>query len=378
MSRFVVNKHKILSSNSINVAVMINDIDVFLMESFYILSNEVANYRGKRYNLYTGIVGTYMALRRIKQMFKNDLSELPDMCLQAGKKSDVCGICSDNIAQDMWECLSLGHPFEVPGHINFRDCREFELLYGVSGLAVEVDYFVKKGVTLRNPGLVGEIISAVDLSAFPWSWHDSVYFGCAHGTAGIMLTLLRLGNLVSDELMTRLLQLAALPSGNMKSSIHSTRDKLVQWCHGAPGFVALLLEYEAATTDPSLRAQYHDTAARALDCIWERGLLTKGGGICHGIAGNGYSFLAAFQKYRGTAQERSEHLYQATVFANEILALGPGQSCLGADAPYSLFEGLAGTVHFLMDVRQLLLMVQENATPEQIRDFSLFDGMCVF
>jgi hypothetical protein len=30
---------------------------------------------------------------------------------------------------------------------------------------------------------------------------------------------------------------------------------------------------------------------KACDCIWERGLLTKGVGLCHGIAGNAYCFL---------------------------------------------------------------------------------------
>ena len=32
-----------------------------------------------------------------------------------------------------------------------------------------------------------------------------------------------------------------LPSGNFPSSLEScSRDKLVQWCHGAPGFVHML------------------------------------------------------------------------------------------------------------------------------------------
>jgi len=34
------------------------------------------------------------------------------------------------------------------------------------------------------------------------------------------------------------------------------------------------------------------------DCakvLWRRGLLRKGYGICHGVAGNAYGFLAAYQ-----------------------------------------------------------------------------------
>ena len=30
---------------------------------------------------------------------------------------------------------------------------------------------------------------------------------------------------------------------------------------------------------------------RAADCVWLRGLLRKGPGLCHGVAGSGYVFL---------------------------------------------------------------------------------------
>ena len=33
-----------------------------------------------------------------------------------------------------------------------------------------------------------------------------------------------------------------LPSGNYLSSSDSKSDKLVQWCHGAPGFVYLFVQ----------------------------------------------------------------------------------------------------------------------------------------
>ena len=34
-----------------------------------------------------------------------------------------------------------------------------------------------------------------------------------------------------------------------------------------------------------------ELASSAGDVVWERGLLTKGYGLCHGTAGNGYVFL---------------------------------------------------------------------------------------
>ena len=38
------------------------------------------------------------------------------------------------------------------------------------------------------------------------------------------------------------LQTQQFSSGNYKSSYHSDRDRLVQWCHGAPGLVHLLAQ----------------------------------------------------------------------------------------------------------------------------------------
>lgn len=41
--------------------------------------------------------------------------------------------------------------------------------------------------------------------------------------------------------------------------------------------------------------RYLNTAVQCGEVIWQRGLLKKGCGICHGVAGNAYSFLSLFQ-----------------------------------------------------------------------------------
>ena len=41
--------------------------------------------------------------------------------------------------------------------------------------------------------------------------------------------------------------------------------------------------------------KYILAAKRAGDLVWERGLLKKGPGLCHGVAGNGYTFLHLYQ-----------------------------------------------------------------------------------
>jgi hypothetical protein len=37
--------------------------------------------------------------------------------------------------------------------------------------------------------------------------------------------------------------------------------------------------------------RYLTAARRCGDTVWQRGLLSKGPGLCHGVGGNGYVFL---------------------------------------------------------------------------------------
>lgn len=41
--------------------------------------------------------------------------------------------------------------------------------------------------------------------------------------------------------------------------------------------------------------KYKDAALECAEVIWQRGLLKKGYGLCHGVAGNAYAFLCAFK-----------------------------------------------------------------------------------
>ena len=45
---------------------------------------------------------------------------------------------------------------------------------------------------------------------------------------------------------------------------------------------------------------YLELAKSAGDVVWERGLLKKGYGLCHGTAGNGYTFLALYHTTNDT------------------------------------------------------------------------------
>lgn len=179
-----------------------------------------------------------------------------------------------------------------------------------------------------------------------YEWHDSLYLGAAHGLTGILTLLLEANEHLSAREIDKVKQTIdflitqKLPSGNYPSSLGSSSDRLVHWCHGAPGFLFLFAKaYEFFREDAYLRE-----ARLCADVIWNRGLLRKGYGLCHGVAGNAYGFL---RLYRLTNENR--YLYRAWRFAEFCCAYGK-HGCRVADRPYSLFEGMAGTIHFLIDM----------------------------
>ena len=101
--------------------------------------------------------------------------------------------------------------------------------------------------------------------------------------------------------------------------------------------------------------------------VWEEGLLSKGGGICHGIAGNAWPLLMLHSCYIEYDTDRVSPLedgsgppwsrLSADHFLSRALALllharetqlfnttATQQQYRMPDNPYSLFEGLSGTV----------------------------------
>ncbi|KAG7218535.1 hypothetical protein INR49_006601, partial [Caranx melampygus] len=137
-------------------------------------------------------------------------------------------------------------------------------------------------------------------------------------------------------------------SGNFPSSLSNESDRLVHWCHGAPGVIHMLIMAHKVFKEE----KYLKEAADCAEVIWQRGLLRKGYGICHGTAGNGYAFLTLYK-----VTQDKKYLYRACKFAEWCLDYGT-HGCRIPDRPYSLFEGMAGAIHYL----------SEMATPEASSD----------
>ena len=148
----------------------------------------------------------------------------------------------------------------------------------------------------------GQILSrdTKSRSALMFSWHDKVYIGAAHGLAGILTVLLQARDHLTPAEMKELVRPSVdyvlnlqMDSGNFPSSKGNDRDRLVHFCHGGPGLVHLLLTAHQVWAPED--GKYLSAAVRAGEVVWQRGLLRKGPGLCHGVAGNGYALLHLYQ-----------------------------------------------------------------------------------
>mmetsp|Transcript_3680 Transcript_3680/g.7817 ORF Transcript_3680/g.7817 Transcript_3680/m.7817 type:complete len:524 (-) Transcript_3680:7-1578(-) len=237
-----------------------------------------------------------------------------------------------------------------------------------------------------------------------WKWHEKLYLGAAHGIVGILHTLLDFCGELSavdpnalEEVESTIIKLDnfCFKSGNLQSSIkhgnsvNSTRsDRLVQFCHGAPGHVLLLLQLfrtkqqlqnlesrskektKSISITQSLSNDNLSRAQQIAKCvILPRGLLRKGVGLCHGISGNAYSFISIHQTTMlglgpglgiqkatfntATQKERNESdikwIEYAYVYANFALDHLDELEDI-PDRPYSMFEGLVGLICLLLGI----------------------------
>jgi len=121
--------------------------------------------------------------------------------------------------------------------------------------------------------------------------------GAGHGMAGNAFSILRGGpNEEAKALAAEALRATAIEEDGLANwpqyAITPRRgrtDRLVQWCHGAPGMITALSDVlDDDESDRLLRA--------GGELIWKAGPLEKGAGLCHGTAGNGYAFLKLFRR----------------------------------------------------------------------------------
>uniref|UniRef100_A0A2P2IMH8 LanC-like protein GCR2 n=1 Tax=Rhizophora mucronata TaxID=61149 RepID=A0A2P2IMH8_RHIMU len=329
--------------------------------------------RVQDYTLYTGALGTAYLLFKAYQVTKNErdlnlCSEIVKACDSASWDSScvtfICGragVCALGavIAKHAGDERLLDHFLAQFKEIILPKDLPHELLYGRAGFLWTcsfLNHHLGKEIipsTCRR-AVVDEIINAGRRMAHKgrcplmYEWHGKKYWGAAHGLAGIMHVLMDM-ELKPDEVedvkgTLRYMIKNCFPSGNYPSSEGSESDRLVHWCHGAPGVALTLVKAAEVFGD----ADFLQAAVDAGKVVWERGLL-KRVGICHGMSGNAYVFLAL---YRLTGNP--VYLHRAKAFAcflhdraQKLISEGKMH---GGDRPYSLFEGVGGMAHLFLDM----------------------------
>ncbi|HMI86594.1 MAG TPA: LanC-like protein [Polyangiaceae bacterium] len=226
-----------------------------------------------------------------------------------------------------------------------------------NALAVVFDALIREGASLGaelSRQFPDNALAKSPLAyCFP-AKQGAVYFGAGHGLAGVLYVLLHfpercLHSYARESIAGALDFLVSIQNreGNFPTDLRGHRWDLFHWCHGAPGVVPTLCKaYEVFG-----EARYLDAAQRAADAVWSSGLLRKGVGICHGIAGSALSLLTM---HRTTRNERD--LYRAlrmceATWSEPCLAVirqshDPQRYRPGSpDLPYSLMEGKAGLLY---------------------------------
>ncbi|RCV42307.1 hypothetical protein SEVIR_9G204400v4 [Setaria viridis] len=325
------------------------------------------------YTLYTGALGTALLLFKSFRVTgdRGDLALAADIvhaCDDASRGlpflTFICGragVCALGavIAKHCDDQLRVTQYLSSFDEITITEKVPNELLYGRAGYLWACLFLNKhlseKTIPLEHINSVakdiireGRKLSSKGSSPLMYEWHGKKYWGAAHGLAGIMHVLmhteLKLDEQDDVKNTLRYMIKNRFPSGNYPSSEGNESDRLVHWCHGAPGVALTLAKaYEVFHDD-----HFKQSAAGAAEVVWNRGLL-KRVGICHGVSGNAYTFLSL---YRLTGNV--EYLYRAKAFAcfllekaDEFIAEG---AMHGGDRPFSLFEGKAGMAYLLLDM----------------------------
>jgi Lanthionine synthetase C-like protein len=177
----------------------------------------------------------------------------------------------------------------------------------------------------------------------------STYLDAVHGFVATALPLIRGRHLLDPEAwnswehcIVNTVQRTADRVGahaNWRAQLDSPSEnekKLVQFCHGSPGFVICL----AGLPNPAL----DELMLAAGETTWSAGPLTKGSNLCHGTGGNGYAFLKLYQRTHDFLWlERARSFAMHGIAQTREAALRYGQS------RYSLWTGDPGFAIYLWD-----------------------------
>uniref|UniRef100_A0A915DU35 Uncharacterized protein n=1 Tax=Ditylenchus dipsaci TaxID=166011 RepID=A0A915DU35_9BILA len=329
----------------VSVNILANVTDQWLLQNINklskrLVSRQIAVEECDEGGPYTGIAGVGYALLRVSKLPLSSSSEYINICnqfveYQMAHSRDVSrsrfaryltgslGLyCIQGICESM-----AGKPTDHIG-ARFKELVDIGwLLAAVLTLRMETRQHV---ITDQDIQLVlqamlksGRQYANHHKSPAPlfYQWHGKEYLGAAHGLSGIMQMMLSFWSLLDHRAQQEVKQTVdwmvsiQTKEGNFASSTgHIGKSmgehELVHWCHGATGVIQMLIAAYLAFQDH----KYLTAARKCASLIWNKGLLKKGPGICHGVAGSGYAFLLM---YRLTFEE--QYLSMAKAFASVLM-----------------------------------------------------------
>ena len=177
---------------------------------------------------------------------------------------------------------------------------------------------------------------------------EGTYLDAVHGFAAVASVLIRGRHLLGpgewneweDCIANTIGRTASRegPLANWRTWLLSDPDhpKLVQFCHGAPGFVTCLADLPGAALDELLVA--------AGETTWQAGPLGKGSNLCQGTGGNGYAFLKLHRRTRD-----AKWLDRARAFAMHGIAQAEADAASYGRLRFSLWTGDPGFAIYLGD-----------------------------
>lgn len=178
----------------------------------------------------------------------------------------------------------------------------------------------------------------------------SSYIDAVHGFVGTACPLIRGRHLLDDGEWTqwqRSIENTVRRTATTEGGLTNWRAWLVpppgrsggmlmQFCHGAPGFIICLADLPGTALDDLLLAGGEAT--------WQAGPLVKGSNLCHGTGGNGYAFL---KLYARTGDPK--WLARARAFAMHAIRQTQADAAQYGRMRYSLWTGDPGLAIYLWD-----------------------------
>ena len=227
------------------------------------------------------------------------------------------------------------------------------------------------------------------------------YLGAAHGLIGVLYMLLStiklfpellkhqiihdsnitvietIGNLLLENI--KYIQTLQIKStGNFPSDIEGKDpgDK-VHFCHGCIGAIHLFLLAEEFFP----KNGFKETALLSNNCLWERGLLYKGNGLCHGLSGTIYALIKLYKYTKDELYLKEAIGICHGTYDPEIQNLvkqykDPQRLRIGIpDTPYSLMEGEGGCLVMYYDLVKVILD-KDNKDKDNL--WGMFPGYEIF